>query len=128
MFSVEPITIDRRHIGVKLPILCEINQVARSPIWLYLILYAFLLYSELLLLVYIKSSSCTQKERLMKVIFEHLLTDQVRYFPSLALSFPNYFTLYFPAAVEIPYVLDNRLHIISSYTGTLDTPSVMTSS
>ena len=29
--NVEPITIDRSHIGVKLPILCEINNETGSP-------------------------------------------------------------------------------------------------
>ena len=59
-----PITVERRHIGVKLPILGEINKEAGSPIGLYAILYAFLLYLELLILVYIKSSSCSQEEQL----------------------------------------------------------------
>ena len=51
--------MERRHIGVKLPILDEINKEAGSPIGLYAILYTFLLYLEFLILVYIKSSSCS---------------------------------------------------------------------
>ena len=61
---VGPITMERRHIGVKLPILGEINKEAGSPIGLYAILYTFLLYLELLILVYIKSSFCSQEEQL----------------------------------------------------------------
>ena len=65
--SVGPITVERRYIGVKLPILGEINKEAGSPIGLYAILYTFLLYLELLILVYIKSSSCSQEEQLRQV-------------------------------------------------------------
>ena len=64
---VGPITMERRHIGVKLPILGEINKEAGSPIGLYAILYTFLLYLELLILMYIKSSSCSQEEQLRQV-------------------------------------------------------------
>ena len=49
--NVGPITMERRYIGVKLPILGEINKEAGSPIGLYTILYAFLLYLEFLILV-----------------------------------------------------------------------------
>ena len=59
--------MERRHIGVKLPILGEINKEAGSPIGLYAILYIFLLYLELLILIYIKGSSCSQEERLRQV-------------------------------------------------------------
>ena len=51
--------MERRYIGVKLSILGEINKEAGSLIGLYAILYTFLLYLELLILVYIKSSFCS---------------------------------------------------------------------
>ena len=73
--------MERRHIGVKLPILGEINKEAGSPIGLYAILYTFLLYLELLILVYIKSSSCSQEEQLRQVNTRNsstYLTHQVR--------------------------------------------------
>ena len=62
MTLVGPITMERRHIGVKLPILDKINKEARSPIGLYIILYIFLLYLEFLILIYIKNSSYSQEE------------------------------------------------------------------
>ena len=74
--------MERRHIGVKLPILGEINKEAGSPIGLYAILYTFLLYLELLILVYIKSSSCSQEEQLRQVKTRNsstYLTHQVRH-------------------------------------------------
>ena len=80
--SVGPITMERRHIGVKLPILGEINKEAGSPIGLYAILYTFLLYLELLILMYIKSSSCSQEEQLRQVNTRNsttYLTHQVRH-------------------------------------------------
>ena len=57
LLYVGPITMERRYIGVKLPILGEINKEAGSSIGLCTILYTFLLYLEFLILVYIKSSS-----------------------------------------------------------------------
>ena len=73
--------MERRYIGVKLSILGEINKEAGSPIGLYVILYIFLLYLELLILMYIKSSFCSQEEQLRQVNIRNLsiyLTYQIR--------------------------------------------------
>ena len=59
--------MERRYIGVKLLILDKINKETGSLIELYTILYVFLLYLEFLILVYIKSSSCSQEEQLRQV-------------------------------------------------------------
>ena len=76
--------MERRHIGVKLPILNKINKEIKSPIGLYIILYTFLLYLELLILVCIKSFFYFQKKQLRQINTKNsstYLTHQVQQFP-----------------------------------------------